>query len=412
MPQRWKTLAILACTQIMSWGALYYAIAILAPEIQREMGWRSEAVVGAFSWSLLVSGLAATPIGALLDRHGGRGVMGAGSLLGAIGFAVLSQMHSLPAYYAAWTVLGLAMAMTMYEAAFATINRQFGMDSRKAISTLTLFGGFASTVSWPLTQYLDAHAGWRDTCLIYAVAQLLLSLPLHLLLPASKHLPPLHSAPAPDAASAHASAHAPAAGPANHAGPRDHTLQEAVRHPAFWKLAFAFSANSFIFSALSVHLIPLLQQYGHGAALAVWMAALVGPMQVAGRIGEMTIGRNALPRTVGKITFGALPAALLALLLFGAHAWAAALFCMMYGMSNGILTIVRGTIPQTMFGRRHYGAISGALAGPALISRAAGPLAVAGLVQHSAPASLLLVLLAVAIASLAFYLLAIRETDR
>jgi MFS family permease len=412
MPQRWKTLAILACTQIMSWGALYYAIAILAPEIQREMGWRSEAVVGAFSWSLLVSGLAATPIGALLDRHGGRGVMGAGSLLGAIGFAVLSQVHSLPAYYAAWTVLGLAMAMTMYEAAFATINRQFGMDSRKAISTLTLFGGFASTVSWPLTQYLDAHAGWRDTCLIYAVAQLLLSLPLHLLLPASKHLPPLHSAPAPDAASAHASAHAPAAGPANHAGPRDHTLQEAVRHPAFWKLAFAFSANSFIFSALSVHLIPLLQQYGHGAALAVWMAALVGPMQVAGRIGEMTIGRNAPPRTVGKITFGVLPAALLALLLFGAHAWAAALFCMMYGMSNGILTIVRGTIPQTMFGRRHYGAISGALAGPALISRAAGPLAVAGLVQHSAPASLLLVLLAVAIASLAFYLLAIRETDR
>ena len=192
------------------------------------------------------------------------------------------------------------------------------------------------------------------------------------------------------------------------AAPREHTLQEAIRHPAFWKLAFAFSANSFIFSALSVHLIPLLQQYGHGAALAVWLAALVGPMQVAGRIGEMTLGRNALPRTVGKITFGALPAALLALLLFGSHAWAAALFCMMYGMSNGILTIVRGTIPQTMFGRRHYGAISGALAGPALISRAAGPLAVAGLVQYGVPALLLLVLLAVAIASLAFYLLAIR----
>jgi MFS family permease len=408
MPQRWKTLAILACTQIMSWGALYYAIAILAPEIQREMGWRSEAVVGAFSWSLLVSGLAATPIGALLDRHGGRGVMGAGSLLGAAGFALLSQVHSLPAYYAAWSVLGLAMAMTMYEAAFATINRQFGMDSRKAISTLTLFGGFASTVSWPLTQYLDAQAGWRDTCLIYAAAQLTLSMPLHLLLPASKHLPPHPAAgPAPVPASALAAA-PPCAAPVQQAAPREHSLQEAIRHPAFWKLAFAFSANSFIFSALSVHLIPLLQQYGHTAALAVWLAALVGPMQVAGRIGEMTMGRNALPRTVGKITFGALPAALLALLLFGSHAWAAALFCMMYGMSNGILTIVRGTIPQTMFGRRHYGAISGALAGPALVSRAAGPLAVAGLVQYGAPAILLLVLLAVALASLGFYLLAIR----
>lgn len=402
MPQRWKTLAILACTQVMSWGALYYAIAILAPEIQREMGWRSEAVVGAFSWSLLVSGLAATPIGALLDRHGGRGVMGAGSLLGAAGFALLGQVHSLPTYYAAWTVLGCAMAMTMYEAAFATINRQFGMDSRKAISTLTLFGGFASTVSWPLTQYLDAHAGWRATCMIYAAAQLVLSLPLHLLLPAGKQLPPC-----PAAGNVPVAASAPP-----QSGPRDHTLQEALRHPAFWKLAFAFSANSFIFSALSVHLIPLLQQYGHTAALAVWLAALVGPMQVAGRIGEMTLGRNALPRTIGKITFGALPAALLALLLFGSHAWAAALFCMMYGMSNGILTIVRGTIPQTMFGGRHYGAISGALAGPALISRAAGPLAVAGLVQHGVPALLLLVLLAVALASLAFYMLAIRATPQ
>ncbi|KQV87156.1 hypothetical protein ASD15_28350 [Massilia sp. Root351] len=402
MHLRWKTLAILACTQIMSWGALYYAIAILAPEIRRETGWSSASVVGAFSWSLLVSGLAAAPIGALLDRHGGRSVMGAGSVLGALGFAILSRMHSLPAYYLAWTILGLAMAMTMYEAAFAAINRQFGMDSRKAISTLTLFGGFASTVSWPLTQYLDARAGWRDTCLVYAAAQLLLSFPLHLLLPGSKHLPP-HPTAAPEPAAA-----AAAAPPTVEATPREHTLPEAIRHPAFWKLAFAFSANSFIFSALSVHLIPLLQQYGHTAALAVWLAALVGPMQVAGRIGEMTVGRNALPRTVGKVTFGALPAALLALLLFGSHAWAAALFCMMYGMSNGILTIVRGTIPQTMFGRRHYGAISGALAGPALISRAAGPLAVAGLVHYGVPTILLLVLLAVALASLAFYLLAIR----
>ena len=397
MRSRWKTLAILACTQIMSWGALYYAIAILAPEIQRELGWSGAAVVGAFSWSLLVSGLAATPVGALLDRHGGRWVMGAGSLLCAAGFAVLARVHTLPGYFFAWTVLGLAMSMTMYEAAFATINREFGMRSRQAISTLTLFGGFASTVSWPLTQYLDGMAGWRDTCLIYAAAHLVVCLPLHLLLPAADRLPPRTPdvAPTPDTV--------PATG-----APHEHSLAEAIRHPAFWKLALAFSANSFIFSAMSVHLIPLLQQYGHTAALAVWLAALVGPMQVAGRIGEMTLGRNALPRTVGKITFGALPAALLALLLFGAHAWAAALFCIMYGMSNGILTIVRGTIPQTMFGRRNYGAISGALAGPALVSRAAGPLAMAGLVQLHAPSVLLLVLLSVALLSLGFYLLAIR----
>ncbi|GAB2844995.1 MFS transporter [Pseudoduganella ginsengisoli] len=386
-------LAILACTQIMSWGALYYAIAILAPAMARDLGWRSETVIGAFSWSLLVSGAAATPVGMLIDKHGGRWVMGAGSLLCGAGFAALSQVHTVAAYYAAWTVLGLAMAMTMYEAAFATINREFGMQSRQAISTLTLFGGFASTVSWPLTQHLLGASGWRDTWLIYGVAHWLVCLPLHLLLQKGERLPA--AAPATGAAAAQD-------------GPRDHTLAEAVRHPAFWKLGFAFSANSFIFAALSVHLIPLLQTYGHAAGVAVALAALVGPMQVAGRIGEMTVGRRAKPQTVGKITFGALPAALVALLLFGRHGWAAAAFCLLYGMSNGILTIVRGTIPQTLFGRRHYGAISGALAGPSLLSRAAGPLAVVALAQASSPANLLLVLLAAALASLACYLLAIR----
>ena len=379
----------------MSWGALYYAIAILAPAMAGDLGWRSETVIGAFSWSLLVSGAAATPVGMLIDRHGGRWVMGAGSLLCGAGLAALSQVHTVPAYYGAWTVLGVAMSMTMYEAAFATINREFGMQSRQAISTLTLFGGFASTVSWPLTQQMLDTAGWRDTWLYYGIAHWLVCLPLHLLLRRGERLPTT-------------GAQAGGAAVPDHA-PRDHTLAEAVRHPAFWKLGFAFSANSFIFAALSVHLIPLLQTYGHAAAMAVALAALVGPMQVAGRIGEMTLGRQARPQTIGKITFGALPAALLALLLFGRHGWGAAAFCLMYGMSNGILTIVRGTIPQTLFGRRHYGAISGALAGPSLLSRAAGPLAVAALAQAGPPALLLLVLLGAALASLACYLLAIRS---
>lgn len=378
----------------MAWGALYYAIAILAPAMAGSLGWRSETVIGAFSWSLLVSGAAATPVGMLIDRHGGRWVMGAGSLLCGAGFIALSQVHSVPAYYAVWTLLGVAMAMTMYEAAFATINREFGMQSRQAISTLTLFGGFASTVSWPLTQHLLGAVGWRDTWLYYGIAHLLACVPLHLMLQRGARPAP----PGPAAAAA----------PAPGAGPRDHTLAEAIRHPAFWKLGFAFSANSFIFAALSVHLIPLLQEYGHAAGAAVALAALVGPMQVAGRIGEMTVGRDALPQTIGKLTFSALPAALLALLLFGRHGWAAAVFCMMYGMSNGILTIVRGTLPQALFGRRHYGAISGALAGPSLLSRAAGPLVVAVLAQ-AGPTVLLLVLLGAALASLACYLLAIRH---
>ena len=389
-PHAYQTIAILAVTQILSWGSLYYAIAILAPEIQREMAWRAELVFAAFSWSLLVAGIIATYIGILLDRHGGKFVMGMGSLVCGIGLIILSQAHNLAMYYFAWSILGMAMAMTLYEAAFATLTQQFKEHSRQAISTLTLFGGFASTVFWPLTQQLNGILGWRNTYLAYGLAQIFLCLPLHLLLQSKR---------------ASSERLKPAV-----AQKKNFSLQEAVRHPTFWTLAFAFSANSFVFSALSVHLIPLLKELGHPAKLAVLMAALIGPMQVVGRIGEMTIARNVSPQTVGKFTFAALPAALLALILLGTQAWAVALFCILYGLSNGILTIVRGTIPQTLFGSENYGAISGAMSGPALLSKAAGPLLIASLIHHTtSPYPILACLLLFAMASLVFYFAALRS---
>ena len=388
--QQRNTIAILAVTQVVSWGTLYYAFAILAPQIQRELGWRAEIVFGAFSWCLLVAGLVSTPAGMMLDRFGGRHIMGLGSLMCGAGFIALSMAHSLFHYFAAWTVLGLAMALVLYEAAFATINREFGYGARKGISILTLFGGLASTAFWPLTLKLDGVFGWRVTYLIYGVAQLAICAPLHLLLAGGRTGLP-----------ATASEHAV----------RNYTLKEALRHPAFWKLALAFSANSFIFSALSVHLIPILQRFGHTIGTVVMMAALIGPMQVAGRIGEMAFAARSRPQSVGKITFAALPAALLALLFLGRQQWAVAGFCMLYGVSNGILTIVRGTVPQVLFGRENYGAISGALAGPSLVSKAAGPLALAAIIELSpSPYPLLGLLLSISAISLAFYLAAIQSS--
>jgi predicted MFS family arabinose efflux permease len=384
---QWKIIAVLAFTQVMSWGSLYYAFAILAPEIQRELGWRAELVFGAFSWSLLVAGLVSTPAGILLDRIGGRWVMGAGSLMSGTGLLVLGMAQSILQYFAAWTLLGIAMALVLYEAAFATINREFSSNARRGISTLTLFGGFASTVFWPLTLKLNQTIGWRETYMVYGALHLLLCAPLHALLAARKR-------PAPAMAR-------PVAG--------DTTLQEALRDPVFWKLAFAFATNSFIFSALSVHLIPMLQQFGHPAATAVFLAALIGPMQVAGRIGEMMFAGHTLPQAAGKVTFSLLPAALLALLLLGEQRWAVAGFCVLYGLSNGILTIVRGTVPQALFGRENYGAIAGALSGPALIAKSAGPLGVAVIVEFGrSPYPLLAALLLVSLASFAFYLAAVR----
>lgn len=387
MTSQWRTIGILACTQIISWGSLYYAFSILAPSIQQELGWGPTLVFGAYSWSLLVAGLVATPIGILLDRHGGQMLMGTGSAVCGIGFFVLSISRSPAVYVAAWTILGLAMGLTLYEAAFATINRRFATVGRQAISTLTLFAGFASTIFWPLTQALNTLVGWRDSYLWFGAVQLLVCLPLHLMLGQEKSKP---------------------ANPPHTAG-RSHTLAEAVRHPAFWKLALAFSANIFVFSALSVHLIPLLQGMGHSARVAILISMLIGPMQVAGRILERTIARSTPPQLVGKFCFSALPAALAAILLFGVHAWAIACFCILYGLSNGVITIVRGTLPQAMFGSENYGAISGAMAGPALLAKASGPIIAAWVLGQDGPPILLLgVLLAVAAASVGLYFAAVR----
>ncbi|RJG07666.1 MFS transporter [Noviherbaspirillum cavernae] len=386
---QWKTLGILSFTMIVAWGSLYYAIAILAPDIQRELGWRAEVVFGAFSWSLLIAGLASTPAGMLIDRFGGRWVMSAGSLLSGAGLILLGMTHGVALYFAAWTLVGLGMALCLYEAAFATIIREFPHNARQGISTLTLFGGFASTVFWPLTLQLKTMIGWRETWMLYGVVHLLLCAPLHALLAGGRRR-----------ASVAAPAHADTA--------RNYSLREALRDPAFWKLAFAFAANMFIFSALSMQLIPMLQQFGHPVATVVLLAALIGPMQVLGRIGEMRFARHTPPQTVGKLTFAALPAALLALLFLGAHQWAVAAFCVLYGLSNGILTIVRGTVPQAMFGRENYGAISGAMAGPGMIAKAAGPLAVAAIVELSPSPHLLLgALLAIALVSFGFYVAAV-----
>ncbi len=379
-------MAILAITQVASWGSIYYAFAIQSGDIQRDLGLASEVVFGGYAWSLLVAGVLATPVGAMLDKSGGRALMGAGSLIAACGLTLLGLTQSAAMYWLAWTTIGVAMSLVLYEAAFAVINRAAPLGARRGISVLTLFGGFASTLFWPLTLKLNSLLGWRDTYLIYAGMQLLLCAPLHAMLP-----------PRLATVAARASA---ATG---------HTLAEAIRHPIFWRLAVAFAANSFVFSALTVHLIPLLHRLGHSLGTAVLFAALIGPMQVAGRIGEMLVEKKARPQAVGQLIFATVPAALAMLLLMGHQEWAAAGFCLLYGLSNGIMTIVRGTLPAALFGAENYGAISGALAGPALLFKAAGPVCIAWIVgTYHNPAVMLAILLLVSLISLAYYLSAIR----
>jgi MFS family permease len=387
--KNWHLIGSLGFTLIASYGSLLYAFSLLAPEIHRTLGWRMELVFGAFSWGLLVAGLSSTPTGLLIDRFGGRFVMAAGSLICGAGLIGLSQVQALWQYYAAWTVLGVGMALVFYEAAFATINRAWTTDARSGISTVTLIAGFASTVFWPLTLKLNTMLGWRDTYLVYGVLQLVVCFPLHYLLSA----PPVR-----------------APTPSHPTTSRSYSLREVVREPRFWKLACAFATNSFIFSALAVHLIPLLHKMGHPIATVVLFAAFIGPMQVAGRVGEMVFARRAAPEVVGKLTFAMLPAALAVLLFLGIEQWVVAAFCGLYGLSNGILTIVRGTVPQKLFGRENYGAIAGALAGPTLMAQAAGPLVIAALVEAEISSkAVFTTLLTISLASAAFYLAAVRR---
>jgi len=353
----WSVVWALSVTQIISWGSLFYAFSVLLAPIEQQTGWARDAIVGAFSLGLLVAGIGAVAVGLLLDRFGGRLVMSLGSLIGAVALAFMSEAQSLATFYVAWAAVGVAGAMLLYEPAFAVIYATFDLNARKAITALTLVAGFASTVFWPLTQTLVSGLGWRHTILVLGVMNLVVCLPIHTVLLPARGAQWRRSAGAARAL-------------------RDHRrLGPILKAKSFWLLALAFTANILAFSALSVHLIPLLHEKGFAPMHAVWLAALVGPMQVTGRLIEFTVGRRFSPRVVGLVALGLLPLALVALMFTSSSLRMGFAFAVLYGASNGVMTIIRATMPAEMFGRDHYGSVNGALAAPVVASRAAGPLA-------------------------------------
>ena len=351
----------LGLTQIVSWGSVYYLAALLMEPLRAALAVGQPVIVGAFSLSMLVSGLAAPWVGRHIDRRGGRAVMTAGSLGAAALLALLSRVESVAGLYAIYLGLGLAMAATLYPPAFAVVTHVFGAGYRRAITALTLFGGFASTVFWPLTTALMQALGWRDAVLVLAALNLALCVPLHALLP-----------PAPRRVADGAPGGAGDAPPTR----PDVTARQALRTPGFLLLAAAFAGHALLISAIGVHLLALLGGRGMSATAAAAAAALIGPMQVLGRIGEMSISHRLSAVRVGRVITWFMPLAMGLLWLEGelrAEWLLLALFALFYGVGNGAMTIVRGAVPAELFGRTHYGAISGALNGPALLVGAAAP---------------------------------------
>lgn len=345
----------LGLAQTLSWASSFYLPAVLAGVMARDLGLAMPTVYLAFSLALVVSAAVGPASGRAIDRLGGRPVLMASNGVFALGLVLLAAAQGPVTLFAAWAVLGLAMGGGLYEAAFATLVRQHGPLARNAITGITLIAGFASTVGWPLTAWLETQIGWRGACLAWAGLHLVLGLPLNALLPRVGATLPVAAAPAtvrPDAAAA------PSPAPA---------------HPAMLTALMSafFAVSMFVGTAMATHLPQLLQAGGATLAVAIGVGALVGPSQVAGRLLEFGLLRRVHPLLSARLSALAHPAGIAALLVLGAPA--AALFAVLHGAGNGILTIAKGTLPLVLFGAQGYGARQGWLMLPARVAQASAP---------------------------------------
>ncbi len=375
MPIRHRATTVLGIGLVFAWGTTYYLLSILAKPIAADTGWPFSWIIGGLTLASLVAALVSVAVGRAIERHGGRPIFAYGTILHALGLGLLALAPNLALYFAAWAVLGIAMAATLYDAAFSTLGRLLGDTARPAIATVTLWGGFASTICWPVSAALVETVGWRGTCAAYAAFLIVVVLPLHVFgLPkeAQRTI---------DAAK------------------RSAEVGPAPRRPlAILLLAGIVTAGSAISAAWAVHIIAILEAGGIGLAAAVALGALIGPAQVAGRIVEMAIGARLHPiwtlaasvALVGAgqvLLWSDMPMPAVALIAFGA--------------GNGIFFIARGTVPLALFGPEGYAVLMGRLAAPAMVAQALAPPAAAVLFEATGAKGTMTALAALALVSLA-----------
>ena len=346
----------LGITQIIAWGTTLYALGVLGGPIAADTGWSRSLVFAGLTVGLLTSGIFSTTIGKAIDRHGGRLIMSVGSLLCAAALAIVAIATHPVVYLAGWIVMGLGMRMSLYDAAFAALVQVTPQHGRRAISYLTLFGGFASTVFWPVGHMITGAYGWRTTLLVYAAINLLIALPLHWWGLARRE-----------------EVRTASTATASVTSIPDTPLEGQARTLAMVLFAIVMSASAFVFGAMSVHLPAVLEASGLSVAAAVTLASLKGVAQVGGRLAEIMFGRRLHAVDLGRISVGGIPLGFAILLLGGANFTAAFLFIVFFGIANGLVTIVRGAAPLALFGSKGYGAILGILATPYLILNAIAP---------------------------------------
>ena len=384
----WRAVSVLGLTQILAWGALFYPPVLTVPLMAADHGWSRSFAMAGFSLGLFVGGLCARYVGGAIDRYGGHVVMPIGSLIGAAGLTGLVWAPGVANYFAAWITIGVAMAASLYDPGFATLGRIFGSAARSPITVLTLAGGFASTVSWPATQFLIDKVGWRGTYLVYAALLAGLAAPLH-----AFALPREHAS----------------------ATVRGATSDRTAKFPApahgltFLLVATGFAAYAFVPSALSAQLLAIFQRFGLSATTVVAIGMLFGPSQVVARICELSFARRLDPIWTARFAVGLLVSAFVLLAVLSFSATVAAMFAVMFGMANGLLTIARGTVPLALFGASGYGRLMGRIGGPYLVVQALAPVVLTFVADRVSDAAGLGLVAAFALVALSCFML-IRRT--
>jgi hypothetical protein len=385
--------AIVICTlgvfQILAWGSSFYLLGVLAPAITADTGWPPALVVSGLSLALLAAGIVSPKVGRTIQQHGGRPVLATSSVLLAGGLIAVGLATTPWIYLIAWLLIGLGMGTGLYDPAFATLGRQYGQAARRMITAVTLFGGFASTICWPISAFLLEKAGWRSTCFAYAAAHLSIGLPAYwFLMP--KSAPSL-------------------AGIANSSEAASRELPADRQTVAFWLLGTVLTVGAAILSLVAMHLLVLLQERGLGLGMAVALGALVGPSQVAARVVELLAGRRFHP--VWTMLVGVVLLALGIILLwleFPIIAFA----LIAYGAGNGISSIVRGTVPLALFGPGNYAILMGRLGLPILLAMAASPILGTFLIDAGGAALAFAVLAGMSLANILLVIALIRWSLR
>ncbi|MBB1092652.1 MFS transporter [Rhodopseudomonas palustris] len=380
-----RAVVVLSFTQILCWGILIYPPVLTMPHLTADRGWSLAFGMAGFSLALVMSGIMSPIVGGLIDRRGGNLVMAPGALAGALGLALLASTDAWPLYFASWALIGVSMASSLYDPAFATLARLFGSSARRQITFVTFAGGFASTVGWPATHLLLEHVGWRGTYLVFAAVLAFVVAPLHAFALPRTPSPSQGVVP-----------------------PSPHLVPEQPLRPegrVFILLAMGFALHALILSGVTSNLLSMLERGGLSAATVVTLGALFGPAQVAARLVDFLLAGRTHPLWIARGAIALMAVAFAMLAFVGVSVVVAGLFCIAFGAANGVMTIARGSLPLLMFGPQGYGRVIGRIARPALFVQASAPFVVAAAVERFSDAVVIEVGMAAALVGVGCFLL-------